>query len=109
MLGRVSGGRHRSQGQSAKVDLFPIFESSIGGGKMRRRRCEDGGSIGGQLAAARDEIGMKMRLHCKRDPQVEPFRQTEIACRVPTRINDQRMAIAERHKVGGATETLADK
>lgn len=76
---------------------------------MRRRRCKDGGSKGGQLAAARDEIRMKMRLHSKRNPQVEAFRQLEVGRRVPTGINDQRSAIAERHQVGGVSEPLVDK
>ena len=99
MLGCVSGGRRRSQGQSAKVELFSIFESSMGGGEMRRRRCEDRCTEGGQLAAARDEIGVEMRLHHERDPQVEAFRHFEVGRRVPTGINDQRSAIAERHQV----------
>ena len=76
---------------------------------MRRRRCEDRCTEGGQLAAARDEIGVEVRLHHERDSQVEAFRQLEVGCRVPTGINDQRSAIAERHQVGGVSEPLVDK
>src|SRR5438094_8286744 len=52
---------------------------------------------------------MEMCLHSKHDPQVEAFRQLEVGCRVPTGINDQRSAIAERHQVGGVSEPLVDK
>src|SRR5438552_19142520 len=76
---------------------------------MRRRRCEDRCTEGGQLAAARDEIGVEMRLHHERGPQVEAFRHLEVGCGVPTGINDQRSAIAERHQVGGVSEPLIDK
>src|SRR4029077_20147659 len=76
---------------------------------MRRRRCEDGGSKGGQLAAARDEIGMKMRLHGKRNSQVEAFRELQVVGRIPTRVNDQRPAAAERQQIRGVSEPLVDK
>ena len=65
---------------------------------MRRRRCKDGGSERGQLAATRDEIGMKVRLHRKRNPQVEAFRELHVECRIPTRVNDQSPAAADFHQ-----------
>ena len=76
---------------------------------MRRRRCKDGGSKGGQLAAARDEIRMKMRLHRKRNPQVEAFRQLHVGGWIPTGVKDERPTIAERRQVRGVSEPLINK
>ena len=76
---------------------------------MRLAGCDDGRPEGGQLPAARDEIGVEMRLHCKRHPQVEVIRKLQVGVRVPRGVQDQRPTIAEGHQVGGVSQALVDK
>jgi hypothetical protein len=52
---------------------------------------------------------MKMRLHRKRNPEVEAFRQLHVRGWIPTGVKDERPTVAERHQVGGVSEALVDK
>src|SRR5579864_1389129 len=99
VLRRVPRGSQSSKCQAAKVNLLPIFKSVVYGDETRGERCEDGGPVGSQLAAARDEIGMEMGLGSERDPQVEPVPELEIGRRITSWVDNQRPAVAERHQV----------
>src|SRR6266508_5112403 len=69
VLGGVAGGGQRPQPQAAQVELVAVAQAAMGEPEPGRGRREDGGAVGGQLAAAGDEVGVQVRLPAVGQPQ----------------------------------------
>ena len=76
MLGGVTGRRDRFEGQAPEIERLAAIESTVREGEVRGAGADHGRPDGRQFAAARDEVGVEVRLHRVGD------RQPAILCRL---------------------------
>jgi len=104
----VAGGGDRTQHQPAQVQLLLVVQALVGEPQLGGAGGEDAGALGGQFAAAGDEVGMQVGLHRKGDPQPPPPGKVQVRGRVADRVDRQRPPVAQVDQVGGVPEPLVD-
>ena len=109
MLERVPRCRQRAQGQAAEVKLIRIgqrgvrkFPATVAGDDLRA-------VDGCELAGARQEVGVQVRLGDVADPQSVTVRGFAYRAQVTARVHYQRSSIAEIDEVGTVAQPLVDK
>src|SRR5207247_7258334 len=106
--GGVAGGGDRPQHQPAQVQFLFGVQALVGEPQLGGAGRDDAGVVGGQLAAAGDEVGVQVGLDRVGDAQPPPAGQLQVGGRVADRVDHQRPAVAAVHQVGGVAEPLVD-
>ena len=106
VLRRVAGRGDGSEPQPPELDVHAVVERGVSVREAAGSRGKDRGPRCRELAAAGDEVGMKVRLEGMADRQATMLRKRSKGPDVPRWIDHECPSVANLHDVGGIPQAL---
>jgi hypothetical protein len=102
----MAGSRQGSQRQTAEIDFFAVLEPTMRVLQPSSRRREDAGSLEGQLAAPRDEVGVEVGLRAEFERQPALLCSRQVGPRITARVEEKSPVIPQLDQVGVIAQAL---
>ena len=110
MVGRVARCGNCAQHQTGtEFDLVAGREPMVRELEVGSFRCQEHRPLRGELGAARDVVGMRVRVGGKGDLEAASVGFVDVAVGNAGRVDDERATVAEIDEVGRMTEALVDE